>query len=56
MSNMKEKMFSKIVEKVTVKIGEESIKLSEKSVDYCLFFFSYEPKISIELLKANKKE
>lgn len=52
MKNMKEKFLSKIGEKVALKLGQASIRLSERSFSSCFDFFSYEPKISVELLKT----
>ncbi len=56
MKNMKENLINKISEKVAVKIGGTSIKLSEKSFEACSDFLFYEPKISKELLKSFMKK
>lgn len=56
MKNMREKLFDKIGENVAISLGKASIRLGEKSFSICTNFFFYEPKISIELLKANIKK
>lgn len=56
MNNMKEKLINKIGGRVAVSLGKASINLSEKSFSTCCDFFLYEPKISIELLKANTEK
>ena len=59
MRNMREQLLEigdELKESIAKRIGEEAIKISEKSVNKCILPFFYESNIPMELLKNNIEE
>ena len=53
MNTMREQLFSKLGEKLAGRIGEASVKISDKAIEECIMYGLYEPKIPAEMLKNN---
>ncbi|WP_160677314.1 cyclic lactone autoinducer peptide [Clostridium sp. C8-1-8] len=48
-------MKNQLVEKLANKIGEASIKISDKATGKCMIGYFYEPKAMLEIIKEQNK-